>query len=77
MSKLSQRYEGDAGRSLRANYSWELQVDAVAQALSISNDEVLYGIRYARFLQVLSLVTAKANAEAERIDSMERSLKSN
>lgn len=75
LRRLSERYEGEYGRGLRDVYGWLIMVEAVAGYLNVGIDVVLFGVRYGRFLDVLALLTAKANAEAERVVKMEREAK--
>lgn len=71
LERINGKYEGDYARLLRATYSFSIQVEAVSKYLKSTIHDALYGIRYGYFLDVLILLTAKANADAERISKME------
>jgi len=74
LEKLSSRYDGDYGQALRAGFGFELQVEGVSKHLQCPLDKVLYGMRYGEMLNISVLLTAKANAEAERMGKMENEI---
>ena len=77
LERLNGRYSGDYAIALRNTHGFSIQAESVADYLKISIFNALYGIRYGYFLEILMLLTAKANADAERVTKMEDESKNN